>query len=302
MHAQSNAERTDLSKWVSKGLLILIALFAVSSVGNVSEFIYKYHPSGWAYVLGGAYGMVVFICAYITSTATGTATKAAAFVVGLVFAAASGYFQADIYVKGGATQTTANLLAYLPVIFGEIGLAIVEAYYSKDKIVAIVSALKEQIATLTADIEALTQRLTSVTSERDTLQTTLADVTVERDTMSQDLSAARVTIEDLLRQIDTLKTQAPPLLSLLTVTDADIETDEDDDTTGDDMSAQEKKEVVRRRRMTIRDRLRDIVDPALIPYAAWATEFSVTDRTIRRDIEALKKSKLVTVNGSVKVN
>lgn len=132
--ANQNA-RSPIEKYISKVLLAIILLFAITSTGNVTEYIHIYHKGWTGITLGVTFGVTVFTCAYIAATAYGMQARITAIVIGSIFGFASATFQMNIYIAGGADSLVAASLSYIPIIAGEVGLAILEHLYSSDSIV-----------------------------------------------------------------------------------------------------------------------------------------------------------------------
>lgn len=128
----SAVQRSPIERSISYVLIGLIMLFAITSTGNVTEYIHRYHHGWTGVTLGLCYGMTVFTCAYIAATARQFTTRICAIVIGSVFGVASATFQTNIYVDGGADGFVAAALSYIPIIAGEVGLAILEHFYSAE--------------------------------------------------------------------------------------------------------------------------------------------------------------------------
>ena len=129
-----NQDRSLIEKYISNALLVLILLFAITSTGNVTEYIHLYHKGWTGITLGLTFGVTVFTCAYIAATGKTKMTRTAAIVIGSIFGIASAFFQMNIYMTGGATREIAATLSFIPIMAGEVGLAILEHFYSRDSI------------------------------------------------------------------------------------------------------------------------------------------------------------------------
>jgi hypothetical protein len=134
MFTTSNTKKTDdrsiIERSVSFLLLGLICIFALNSIGNVQKYVSQYHQHWTGDALGIAFGTVVFVCAYIAAT-TGGNPRWVAVVIGTVFGLASAHFQTELYTSEGMQLGTARALSYIPILAGEVGLALLESLYSR---------------------------------------------------------------------------------------------------------------------------------------------------------------------------
>ena len=164
-------DRSLIERSVSFLLLALIAIFALNSIGNVQKYVGQYHEHWTGQALGIAFGTVVFVCAYIAATTTASA-RWVAIAIGTVFGVASANFQTQLYVSEGMQINTARALSYIPILAGEVGLALLESLYSKQhkagQMQAVVdveirqqqetiTVLKQQVEQQQARIETLSQ-------------------------------------------------------------------------------------------------------------------------------------------------
>jgi len=167
--ANKQDDRSLVERSVSFLLLGLICVFALNSIGNVQQYVSHYHNHWTGDALGIAFGTVVFVCAYIAAT-THSNTRWVAIIIGTVFGIASAYFQTNLYTSEGMQLSTALALSYIPILAGEVGLALLESLYSKqhrEQHTADVTAqlhvqLQEkdaQVAALTAKLEHAQQQL-----------------------------------------------------------------------------------------------------------------------------------------------
>ena len=129
-NANKRDERSIVERSVSFLLLGLICVFALNSIGNVQQYVSHYHNHWTGDALGIAFGTVVFVCAYIAATTHGN-TRWVAIVIGTVFGIASAYFQTNLYTTEGMQLSTALALSYIPILAGEVGLALLESLYSR---------------------------------------------------------------------------------------------------------------------------------------------------------------------------
>ena len=127
---QRQDDRSIIERSVSFLLLALICIFALNSIGNVQEYVGRFHHHWTGDALGIAFGTVVFVCAYIAATTHGS-TRWVAVVIGTVFGVASAQFQSDLYMSEGMQPTTARALSFIPILAGEVGLALLESLYSR---------------------------------------------------------------------------------------------------------------------------------------------------------------------------
>lgn len=125
-------ERSLIERSVSFLLLGLICIFALNSIGNVQKYVHQYHHHWTGDALGIAFGTVVFVCAYVAATTSGQ-TRWVAVVIGAIFGVASAYFQTELYLLEGMKASTAHALSYIPILAGEVGLALLESLYSRQR-------------------------------------------------------------------------------------------------------------------------------------------------------------------------
>lgn len=169
-------ERSIIERSVSFLLLGLICIFALNSIGNVQKYVHEYHHHWTGDALGIAFGTVVFVCAYVAAT-TGGPTRWVSILIGAVFGVASAYFQTELYISEGMKASTAHSLSYIPILAGEVGLALLESLYSKQH--------KQQsaattIAELQAQLQAKTAELTALNAARLTAQPAAGAHTLSR--------------------------------------------------------------------------------------------------------------------------
>lgn len=157
-------EKSLIQKSISWALLAMIALYSIASVGNVSEFIHKYHEGWTGYALGTGFGLTLFVSAYIASIAKQPDTRRYALLVAGTFGMTSAGFQMSLYMDGGARWYVAFPLAFVPIVVGEIGLALLESSYSREH--QIEHDTRES-ARLAVEIEQLNQRLFEATERGD---------------------------------------------------------------------------------------------------------------------------------------
>lgn len=146
--------RSLIERSVSFLLLGLICIFALNSIGNVQAYVHQYHHHWTGDILGIAFGTVVFVCAYVAATTSGQ-TRVVAIVIGTIFGVASAYFQTELYISEGMRANTAYALSYIPILAGEVGLALLESLYSRQRQragVNVAKGLASQPASLPAPV------------------------------------------------------------------------------------------------------------------------------------------------------
>lgn len=167
--ANKQDDRSLVERSVSFLLLGLICVFALNSIGNVQQYVSRYHNHWTGDALGIAFGTVVFVCAYIAAT-TGGNTRWVSITIGTIFGVASAYFQTALYTSEGMLLSTALALSYIPILAGEVGLALLESLYSKQhreqhtaqlttELQDQLQVKDEQIAALNAEIAEARQQL-----------------------------------------------------------------------------------------------------------------------------------------------
>jgi hypothetical protein len=170
--ANKQDDRSLVERSVSFLLLGLICVFALNSIGNVQHYVSRYHNHWTGDALGIAFGTVVFVCAYIAATTSGH-TRWVSITIGTIFGIASAYFQTALYTSEGMVLSTALALSYIPILAGEVGLALLESLYSKQHreqhTAQLTAALQgqlqvkdEQIAVLKAELEEALQQLAAI--------------------------------------------------------------------------------------------------------------------------------------------
>lgn len=166
-------EKSIIQKSISWGLLAMIALYSLASIGNVSEFIHHYHAGWTGYALGAGFGLTLFVSAYIASIAKESDTRTYALFVAGIFGATSAGFQMSLYMDGGATWYIAFPLAFVPICVGEIGIALLESSYSREHELARDTL---ESARLAVELEQVHQRLAEATQRAQDSDKLRADV------------------------------------------------------------------------------------------------------------------------------
>ncbi len=189
-------QRSLIHRSISGLLLLLILAFSLSSIGNVTEYIHQWHVGWWGFVLGIGFGAVVFICAYLASISVSWSnTWWIAIAVGTIFGLTSASFQASIYITGGAPLPTALALSFIPIVVGEVGLALLESSFSKDHIAQTESEHAKKLSELVSELNALDAKHTALIRETER-RTTVANVQVEPVKTSEPITNDRPTGED----------------------------------------------------------------------------------------------------------
>ena len=182
---QRQDDRSIIERSVSFLLLALICIFALNSIGNVQKYVGRFHDHWTGDVLGIAFGTVVFVCAYIAATTHGH-PRWVAVVIGTVFGVASAQFQSDLYMSEGMQPTTARALSFIPILAGEVGLALLESLYSRQhraEVQAVEAAQKEAdehaldatVAALTGQLKQQNQRILDLQQQADSAAKSLAN-------------------------------------------------------------------------------------------------------------------------------
>jgi hypothetical protein len=191
--------RSIVERSVSFLLLGLICVFALNSIGNVQQYVSHYHTHWTGDALGIAFGTVVFVCAYIAATTHGN-TRWVAIVIGTVFGVASAYFQTNLYTSEGMQLSTALALSYIPILAGEVGLALLESLYSKEH-------REQQTADVTAQLEAQLQakeaEITALAAELEQAQQQLASLSAQ-ETSSTKLAVPETLLQAVIEQLPQL--------------------------------------------------------------------------------------------------
>lgn len=263
-----------ISTWASRVLLGMIGLFALTTVGNVSYFVETYHAGWGGYTLGGAFGLALFLSAFYMSQGRSSETRRTATILAAVFGLSSGYFQFSVYAEHATSaQDVANalLLAFVPILGGEAGLAWLEASVSRDDELATVADYEAQITALTA----------------------------ERDNLGHELELSRQHVQtltgqnaDMSRQIEKLSQENAALSAQLTRTDGAgqlVISPQDTPPTGERQPNQNLSPADRRRQlldMLTADYLGHDLDN--LDRSGLAVRFDVSPKTIGRDIDRIR--------------
>lgn len=179
-----------LRRSISIVLFGIVLTFVITTSGNVSEFVHQYHSGFTGYTLGLCFGVTLFLSSYIYSIAKSKKTKYTALTVALAFGFTSAGFQTALYMNGDAPWYVAVALSFTPILFGEVGLAVLESNYSEE-------ADTERSA---VDTEALETQIRMLQNQAETHQLSLEAIKNERDEF-----------ETQLREFENMETTINPL-------------------------------------------------------------------------------------------
>lgn len=196
--------RSPIQRNLSRVLVGLIFLFAATSTGNVAEFIEAYH-SGWTgWTLGICFGVTLFVSAYIAATAKTKQTRLWSLVIGGVFGIASATFQTVLYMQGGAAWYIAVPLAFVPIVAGEVGLALMESSYNKEHGESEATAKEEELKT---ELAKLRTQYNQVLTDSKQIQTQLESVRKESEKRLNESNEWRNLSESLRTRLESAVTQ-----------------------------------------------------------------------------------------------
>lgn len=198
-------QRSILSRIASGFLLALIATFAITTMGNVADFVHRYHAGWTGWTLGAAFGVTVFLSSYIAATASTPRTRRIALAISIAFALSSAFFQVDLYLAGGAPLTTAFILAFVPITIGEAGLALLESSYSKDHEAEQEAHLSKKLAVQLASANA---QLVAQSEEANQLQ---LDMQATLQSLQSEIAQSRATIQSLGERNSQLQSRVDQL-------------------------------------------------------------------------------------------
>lgn len=188
--------RSPIQRSISWLLVGLIGLFALTSLGNVAEFVHQYHKGWTGVTLGGGFGVTVFVCAYLAATAKTKSTRFWSLIVGGIFGLASGAFQAWLYIEGGAIWHVAALLSFVPIVVGEVGLALVESSYSKEHVEDFgLTEVQNQLDDLRTEYD-------RVCTELDEVRLRSEGVQKQSDQRQKQLDEVRSRLDQMQKQLD----------------------------------------------------------------------------------------------------
>ena len=194
-------QRSLIQTSISYALLAMIALYAITSVGNVVEFVSHYHDGWTGSSLGGGFGLTIFVSAYIASIARTRSTRFYALIVAGCFGLSSAWFQMTIYLEGGASPYIAAVLAFVPIVVGEIGIALLESSYSQEHEIVHqenetarwqtkLNQLQQQLATASTEAEKATALQEQITTLQQALQQSQNEAAEYREKASNSDSLA----------------------------------------------------------------------------------------------------------------
>lgn len=188
----ANDNRSLIERSISILLLALICVFALNSIGNVQKYVSRFHDHWTGDALGVAFGTVVFVCAYIAAT-THSSPRWVAIVIGSIFGIASAHFQTELYTLEGMSMRTALILSYIPILAGEVGLALLESLYSR----------QHRAEQNVAENDQLSAQLMEQHNELAMLEAQLQAIVQERDVAREELETVATTHSELLQTIES---------------------------------------------------------------------------------------------------
>lgn len=201
--------RSVIQKSISFLLVGLIFVFALSSFGNVREYIARFHAGWTSWALGGGFSVAVFVCAYLAATAKTAATRNWSIAVSVIFGIASGAFQFQLYTAGKADWLTAFLLSFIPIVVGEVGLALVESSYSREKVEQMpdlpdpeLETLRQQLADVELRWTNSEQQLNQVQNELNNARLLADERRTQSDEVRQELDALRTEYKQLRKEFN----------------------------------------------------------------------------------------------------
>lgn len=210
-------QRSLLSRIASTILLGLILTFALTTVGNVSDFVHRYHAGWTGWSLGLAFGATVFLTSYVAATAYSSKTRWIALAISTVFAISSGVFQVNLYMAGDAPLLTAIILSFIPITVGEAGLALLESSYSKDheieSEILLSDQLKLQVDRLEIELKSAQDYAISVGDELQSQLELLQDEIETAHATIANLTNRNEVLQDRISQMQVRPAQPQPVKS-----------------------------------------------------------------------------------------
>lgn len=200
--------RSPIQRNLSRVLVGLIFLFAATSTGNLAEFIEGYHKGWTGWTLGVCFGVTLFVSAYIAATAKTKQTRLWALTIGCVFGLASATFQTVLYMHGDAPWFVAVPLAFVPIVAGEVGLALMESSYSKEHGEEELSAQAQGLKT---QLENLQTQYGKVLTDSEFVQTQLEDVKKRSEEDRRTSEGLRTQLEQAEKESENLRSQLESL-------------------------------------------------------------------------------------------
>lgn len=193
-----NTEKSIIQQSISRALLGLIVLYSITSTGNIAEFVTGYHKGWTGWTLGIAIGFTLFISAYIAATSQDKTTRYYALFVGLLFGVASATFQTVLYMASGAPIYIAIPLSFVPIVGGEVGLALVEGSYSRAHRENVES---EAVKKLRAEHDRLNTLSTEQLNTLNTLHRRVEQLIGELDDLKSEQSAPKAVSKDVKKPV-----------------------------------------------------------------------------------------------------
>ena len=190
-------EKSLLQKSISYILLALILMFALTSIGNVAEFVHKYHEGWTGYTLGICFGVTLFTAAYLASVTKSNQTRKYALIVAGIFGTASATFQTSLYVSGGASWYIAVPLSFVPILAGEVGLALLESSYSSEHTHEVEQTAAGQLRQKVAQLEAQLEKQHELEQKHHADQATIQSLMLELEQIRQESADIMQSVTEL---------------------------------------------------------------------------------------------------------
>lgn len=255
---------------VSAALLTLIALYGISSSGNIILLVSMFHESWVAWTLGGGLGFTLVITSFVAATARTPKLFRSAILIAMAAGLMSASFQTHIYLLDGAPTIIAYVLGFGIPLIGEVGLALLDAHYREEHETLTDDRLSTQLSVELSEVkDALQQAMSDVAAVQAELEATgaaLADAKTELAERDKRARAAAV-------QAAPVQTQAPQ---------------------GERLGKTE-------RQAALLDILAQLSDPDDIDKNRLADMFGASTKTIGRDIDDLTTAGRLSVNGHIQV-
>ncbi|MBV7333945.1 hypothetical protein KFU94_38070 [Chloroflexi bacterium TSY] len=117
---------------ISTVLLSLIALYGITSSGNIIRLVETVHEGWVAWTLGSSLGFTLVVSSFIAATARTKRLFNRAMIVAILSGLMSAVFQTYIYLQDGAEWYIAGLLGFGIPLIGEVGVALLDAAYTEE--------------------------------------------------------------------------------------------------------------------------------------------------------------------------
>lgn len=172
---------------ISAALLGLIALYGITSSGNIIRLVETVHHGWVAWTLGGSLGFTLVVASFIAATAKTRRLFWRAMTVATISGLMSAVFQTYMYIQDGAEWYIAGLLGFGIPLVGEVGVAMLDAEYVNEHIGIEDEAKSSQLA---RQLSAMHQQLTELRMSADEYTKKLAVANGELETTRQQLATA----------------------------------------------------------------------------------------------------------------